>query len=406
MFAGSMTINVVNYVYHLLMGRILGPVNYGVLASLYSIIYIISIVPLSTSMAIVKFISSAKDNSTRSIIYHSINKFVLYLALVLGIIIIFLSPMIARFLKISNFWNVVIIGPTLLFGLITLVNQSTLQGILDFTGFIIPNLVSCLTKLILGLIFIYLGWSVFGAMVGVLIGAILSFLLSLKLISRIIKTQPQKKYNLFPFLKYSLPVLVQAFAFTSFFTIDVILVKHFFPPFEAGLYAALSILGKIIFFAVSPITGAMFPIVAGRYSRGEKYGRILLVAVSGTIVISLGIIILYFLFPNYAIGLLYGKAYLAAKADLVWMGMFLGLYSLAYLLTNYFLSIGKTKIIFFPLIMALIQIVAIWFGHNSLLQVIQISLSTMIVLCLALFLYLGYNLSLCRDKSAVKNFFL
>ena len=39
---------------------------------------------------------------------------------------------------------------------------------------------------------------------------------------------------------------IQALAFTSFFTTDLILVKHFFPPFEAGIYAALSTLGKII----------------------------------------------------------------------------------------------------------------------------------------------------------------
>lgn len=406
MFAGSMAINVINYIYHLLMGRILGPADYGVLASLYSVIYIIGIIPLSASMAIVKFISSAPDNPSRAVIYHAINKFVLYLALAMGILIILLSPLIAGFLKISNFWNVAIIGPILFFSLITLVNQSTLQGVLDFMGYIIPNFVSCLIKLLIGLIFIFLGWSVLGAMAGILIGVFLAYLISLKSITRVIKNYKQGSYNLSPFLKYSLPVLIQAFAFSSIFTIDVILVKHFFPPFEAGLYAALSTLGKIIFFAVSPITGAMFPIIAGRHSRGEKHGRILLTAAGGTIIISLGIILLYFFFPDYAISLLYGKAYLLAKGNLIWIGLFMGFYSLAYLLTNYFLSIGKTKIIFFPLIMALIQIAAIWAGHGSLLQVIQISLSIMVILCLALLLYLGYNLSLCRGKNAVKNFFL
>lgn len=61
MIAGSMAINVVNYIYHLLMGRILGPVDYGTLASVYSLLYIVTIIPTSASVSIVKFISSAKD---------------------------------------------------------------------------------------------------------------------------------------------------------------------------------------------------------------------------------------------------------------------------------------------------------------------------------------------------------
>ena len=59
--AVSMSINLVNYFYHLVFGRILGPVEYGILASLYSILYIVSIVPQSSSFAIVKFVASAKS---------------------------------------------------------------------------------------------------------------------------------------------------------------------------------------------------------------------------------------------------------------------------------------------------------------------------------------------------------
>ena len=61
MVGGSMLSNVVNYLYHLAMGRILGPVDYGILASLFSIFYIIGIVPLSSSVSIVKFVSTAKN---------------------------------------------------------------------------------------------------------------------------------------------------------------------------------------------------------------------------------------------------------------------------------------------------------------------------------------------------------
>src|SRR3989339_705497 len=91
MVGGNMLTNVVNYLYHLVMGRLMGPVEYGVLASLYSILYIISIVPMSTSFAMVKFVSSAKNEKELSSVYLALKKFVFKLALVGMLVVLLLS---------------------------------------------------------------------------------------------------------------------------------------------------------------------------------------------------------------------------------------------------------------------------------------------------------------------------
>ncbi len=375
------------------MGRVLGPVDYGVLASVYSILYIVSIIPSSASISIVKFISSAKDNKEKSEIYIAINRFVIRLALVLSVMMVFLSPFISRFLNISNSSIVLLIAPVLFFSLITLVNVSTSQGVLKFMGVVVPNFVSAVIKLVFGLVLIWIGFSVLGAMWAVVIGALVSYLVSRKMIVAYIDTKANSNnYHLKSFYKYSIPVLIQAFAFTSFFTVDVILVKHFFSPFDAGIYAALSTLGKIVFFASSPITSVMFPIISGRHTKGEKYKKILLASIGATVLISFGVVLIYFLFPNIAIGVLYGKNYLSASSNLVWMGLFIAFYTVSYLLTNFFLSIGKTNVVYIPLIAVFLQIAGIWIWHNSLLVVIQISLAIMIAVCLALWGYLRYNL--------------
>lgn len=391
MIGGSMLVNVVNYVYHLTMGRILGPESYGVLASLFSILYITSIVPGSASLAIVKFISSAKDKRERTSIYNAIKSFILKLSLGAAAAIMVTSPFIASFLNVKDVFSVVLVAPILFFSLITLVNQSTLQGILNFYGVVGPNLISSIGKLLLGVLFVLVGFSVLGAMWGVLLGVVFAYILSVLLIRGNIGSDHKKGFNLKPFFKYSLPVLIQAFAFTSIFTTDVILVKHFFSAYEAGIYAALSTLGKIIFFAASPVTGVMFPVIAGRVSRGERYLKILLISIGLTSLISLGILFIYFLFPTYAITILYGSQYLAAKEGLVWMGLFISFYSLSYVLTNFFLSAGNTKVVILPLSVAVVQIILIWFRHSSYLDVIMISLGLVAFLFLALGLLLGYN---------------
>ena len=101
MFVGNMGSNVVNYVYHLIMGRLLGPVSYGVLASLYSILYMVSIIPSSASVSIVKFVSSAKDNELYSV-YETIRKLIFKLAIVLSLLMLIVSPVVSKFLHIEN----------------------------------------------------------------------------------------------------------------------------------------------------------------------------------------------------------------------------------------------------------------------------------------------------------------
>ncbi len=392
MIGGSMAVNVINYAYHLVVGRMLGPVNYGVLASLFSILYIVAIVPTSTSVAVVKFISSAETDKSAGRIYFAINKLVLIIAFILAIALLFVSPFIASFLHINNVFLVILISPILFFSLITLVNQATSQGLLKFMGFVLPNMASSVIKIVLGVLLIALGYSVLGAMYGVLLGGVLAYFVSLPYIRKLVKSDVGSvDYDIYPFLRYSLPVLLQALAFTSLFTTDIILVKHFLSPFNAGIYAALSTLGKIIFFASSPISSVMFPVVSGRVAKGGKYKKIFWASFGATLFISLFIVSLYYLFPNLAIGVLYGNAYLSASEDLIWMGFFILVYTLAVLLVNFSLSIGRTRVIIFPVVAALSQIVFIWIFHESIKEVIQVSLIVSTLMLLGEAAYLRYN---------------
>jgi len=231
MVGGSMGVNAINYLYHLLMGRLLGPVDYGVLASLYSIIYLLGIVPISASVAIVKFISAARDKKEVYSIYLSLKKLVFYIAAVVSIVLLVSSPVIAKFLNIANFWLVSLLAVVNFFILVVLVNQATAQGLLKFSGSVIPNLISSVVKTLVGIILVILGFSVFGAVVGVVLASALAYFYSVWFIVRHLKKEVVEPYRLNAFLRYSFPVLVQAFAFTSLFTVDVILVKHFLSPF-------------------------------------------------------------------------------------------------------------------------------------------------------------------------------
>lgn len=392
MVGGNMFSNVINYVYQIYFaGRFLGPVGNGQLGSLFAILYIITIVPISTSTAIVKFVSNSRNHNEALFVYRKINTLIFKVALGLSLVLLVLSPVISNFLHVG-ISGVLVVPFVLFFSLVTLVNQATLQGALKFWGNVGPNIVSSIFKLVFGIIFVLLGWYVFGAMVGVFLGVFLAYFYSKYLFNKFTKKlTPKGKFDRGKFLKYSLPVLLHSLAFTSIFTVDVILVKHFFPDTIAGEYVALSTLGKIIYFAASPIAGVMFPLVAGRHGRGEKYFALLISSLLLTVAISLGVVGVYFLIPRLVIGLSYGPKYLDMARYLPWMGLFLCFYTVSYFIMNFFLSIDKVRVVLLPCIFALLQAVLILLYHNDLLTVIQISLFLMIGLFVFLSGFLIYN---------------
>ena len=386
-----MVMNAVNYLYHIIMGRVLGPVDYGTLSSLYSILYLVGIVPTSTSVAIVKFISSVKNDTEVYSIYKALERFILRLSLALSLILLITTPLISNFLQIKDVWSVASVSLILFLILILLLNQATSQGLLKFMGSVGPGLISSVVKLGLGLLLVILGWSVLGAMVGVIFGMFFAYLYSYFFLKKNMQETKIKPFHLGPFFKFALPSLLQALAFTSFFTVDVILAKHFLSPFEAGIYGALSTLGKIIFFAVSPIISTMFPIISGRASRQEEYGNILGLSLLAVVFLGGTVVFLYYLFPELAIGILYGKAYLVATSELFLMGLFVLFYSLSYFWVNFFLSVGDTKIIWVPLAVALVQIPALWKFHQNIREVVTVNLWLGVLLFLVIIGYVGYN---------------
>jgi O-antigen/teichoic acid export membrane protein len=224
-----------------------------------------------------------------------------------------------------------------------------------------------------------LGWQLNGVLFSLILTSIFALLLINFFINKKI-TLPKVKEVKVPWReisKYGLPVLFSNLAQTSFYTSDVLLVKSLFPADQAGLYASLSILGKIVFFASSSIGMVMFPLVAGKKARGENYRRIYLNSFLLVFLVSFGITLVYFLFPKLMVNLLYGSQYLAIAPLLGLFAVFMSFYALVYLTVNFFLAAARTVMIVLPITGAVLQAVLIYFYHSSLRQVVLINIWVM-----------------------------
>ena len=391
LFIGTAVSNFGNYLFHLLMGRMLGPIDYGVLASLISIFYLLSIPVAALVLVIVKYVSALRGEkklATVNYFYRWINRKLLIFGILGFLIFLIFSSWISSFLHLESNVLLILIGLVSFIGIFSSINLAALQGFLRFSWYTIIGIVSVIVKLILAIFLVYLSYRVFGAILAILAGMIVSYVLALFYAKKIIgKKEERQGFNGREVVSYALPVFFSILAFTSLYTTDIVLVRHFLSPQEAGFYAALATLGKIIFFASSPIIMVMFPMVSERHANGKKYINLLSLSLGLVLLACLGISGVYFLFPGLMINILYGSQYLSASPYLWLFAIFLSLYSLSSLLVNFYLSVKKVKVVILPVIAAAAQVVLIFLFHQTISQVVWVSISVLGLLLVALLFY-------------------
>ncbi len=389
MILGSNSTNFLNYLYHLVMIRLLGPNGYGELASLISIIGLIGVIPSSVSLVVIKYVSSAKDEGEVSSLVGYLKNKTLKVSILIFLMVLLISPFINSFLHISKNVYLVFIAISFLFSLPSVLNRAILQGLLKFKEMVLSVLVENSSKLFLGIILVYVGFGVSGAIVGFVLSIIIGWFLT----TLFIKYKKSKQYNpdLKPMILFTIPVIIQAVSTTSLYSSDLILVKHFFSSYEAGLYASISTLGKIIFFATGPISAVMFPLVSKRLSEGANYRKIFMYSFLLTALFAGGLLFIYWLIPQQLISLLGGSSYIQAAYLLGWFGLFISFFTLSSLLINFNLSLGKTKVVIFPLIAAIAQIIMIWLYHQTLFIIVLISIIITALLLVVLLIYSTYG---------------
>src|SRR3989338_288780 len=112
-FIGSLSVAVLNYFYHVFMGRMLGPAEYGVLGSLFAIIYLTTFAGNTFSRVTSKFSAEFKGKKQDIALKYLIKKGLLkvsFYGLISFVIYLSLVPFIAKFMNLDNYTGLIIVG--------------------------------------------------------------------------------------------------------------------------------------------------------------------------------------------------------------------------------------------------------------------------------------------------------
>lgn len=387
LFTGSMTGNILAYLYNIIIGRILEPEYFGVFSSIVAIGYIISVFSATLSLLIAKFsaeyVSKNDMNGIYSIFKYTTNRFLILGGILLGFFVA-TAPLISNFLKIDSVVPILILTVSLVVAFFVAINRGVLQGTLKFLEFSINTNAEMLLRIVISVLFVFIGWKVNGALLGLSLGIIIAYALSFIPIKKMFHNAQREQIDTHLIKKYAVPLFISFLGMTLLYTVDIILVKHYLSDYDTGIYSALSIFGKIIFFASGSIALALFPMAAERNASGKEHKYLLLGSLIIVSVISLLILGVYFFMPRIVVGLFLGKEFLEASPYLMLFGLVMFFYSLINILINYYLSINKTAVSYLPFIFSIILLILIIFFHQSLKEIIYIRIIHMALLLIAI----------------------
>jgi O-antigen/teichoic acid export membrane protein len=393
--SGGILANFFNFLFNLFMSRTLSITDYGILASIISLITFPSLIVTAMNPVIIRFAGDYFVKNEQALLKGLYSKFFTFLAAVgVAIFILFLLfvSQIGDFFHITNNTILIFADIFILFTFLGIVNLSFLQAKLAFGFQVIVNLVSAIIKLVCGVLLVIFGYSVAGAVGALVISAIGGFVISFLPLRFLFHTKAKKpEIHTKEIFAYGIPSALTLFGLISFISSDIILVKHFFDPVQAGQYAGLSLIGRIIFFISAPIGSVMFPIIVQKHSKGVNFSNTFKMAVGLVLLPSLLLTLFYFFFPKFTILFFLKKPdYLTIAPPLGLFGLYMTFYSVLFLFTNFYLSIKKIKIYIPILFGAFLQIILIILYHQSFMQIIMISFVLILLLVIGFLLYYPY----------------
>jgi len=368
-----------SYLYLLVMGRFLGPEAFGILGALFAIFYSVCLIGQALMEAIATNVAEIKARSGESAAVSFFIKLITKLSIIYllpSLILIIASRPVASFFHLTSTGPVILLAISLFTALLLNTLLGLLQGLQKFRQFGITGyLIAQGLKLLTGVIFVWIGWDLMGA-VGALfastaIGTVVGLVLVRKQFTGDAHNPDRHSPRLGPVL---LPALLLALFLSVPASVDVMLVTHYFGGKEAGLYNAVATLGKVIVFLPMAVSLILLPRATERHALEHSTRNILLQSLLLTFILSGGVALIYWVFPDIIVMIFFGEAYLEVGALVSLYAAAMLLFSLNIVLIHYSLAIRNLWLMLLADFITLVEVVAIVLMHQSLSQVIWILL--------------------------------
>jgi O-antigen/teichoic acid export membrane protein len=386
----SLGVSALNLLHNIIMGRLLTPADYGQLTLIITLQLLIGLLPSALQTVVARFTARyhAQDNLALLMALRTAARRIAWgSGIALAVAGILLSPLLVTLFHLEHIWLLI---PNLLVVPLFIamsIDRGLLQG-LDGFWWLSPAYASeAVIRLGVGVLLVLAntGRGLEGAVWAVAESVVVTWLISWLAVRHFratqVESQPVASTERQAWLHLAGVTLMALVGQALITSSDFLLVKNFFSPQDAGLYAAVSVMGRIVYFGALPLTILLVPLIARRQALNEPTRSILYLLIGGGTAACGTLLVISLLFAPAILRLMYGEPYVPAAGLLPAYGLAASLYTLTNLMVSYRIALGRGSESWMPLLAGIIQIIAILMFHETLEQVILVQIVLMAVLC-------------------------
>jgi O-antigen/teichoic acid export membrane protein len=373
MLVAMMLVNLFNFAYNMVMARMLGPAAFGNINAAVTLLLLASCISLAFQLVCAKFVARNHADSAKAAVVHNLLGKAWIASLGLGAVLFLAQKPVATYLNAPSPWIIGLLAIGIAAYAPLGVKRGAMQGVCAFPRLGTNFVLEAGTRFFLGAGLVVAGYGVLGA-----VGAISASVIVACFVPRI---PAQLRVQAGTAEPPSYAEAVQAIVFfvgqVIINNIDILLVKHFFPSDPAGIYAAVSQIGRLLYFASwFGVVNAMFPVAAAASTEHKKTHGIALplLLVLG---LSLIFIVVAALFPHLIMGVIFGSRFIEIGWLLALYAIATGLYSLSVVFIAYEMSRRIANTGWLQLIFSGALVLGIGLFHQSLHQVIMVRIVLM-----------------------------
>ncbi|HEY1902271.1 MAG TPA: lipopolysaccharide biosynthesis protein [Terracidiphilus sp.] len=387
LLSGSGLTTVINLAYNIVVARFLGPKGFGHATVVYTILTLVSAVTLSFQIISAKVVAQQSSPEGKAAVYRGFHRAAWGCGLLVALILFLFQKGIADYLNLPSSVLVALLAIGAAFYVPLGSRRGYIQGTYGFRRLAINLVTEGAFRLGGSLLLILLGMGVEGVIAANSAAVAIAYL---TIAPELAGREPNPLRFAYAFRETSYAMIFFA-GQVLINNCDIVLVKHFFSAREAGLYAAVAMVGRVIFAFSSSVVNSMFPLVAGTREDERKDLRVIatsLLLVLGTgSILALGLSIApawiwtSFFGSGFAIAGKYNLPYLLALYAITTI-----IYSLSVVIITFEMSYKIANTSWVQFVFSGVVIAGICFFHSSLREVIfvQLILMAVLLICVAL----------------------
>lgn len=371
MLAGSAFVSLANFGYNISVAHLLGPSDFSHAAAAVTLLMLASCINLAFQLVSAKLIARGPSMGAKAAVYQSMMKRAWFVGAALTGAMFVLRGPIASYLRLTDVHLIDVLALGMLFYIPLGVRRGAMQGLCQFVRLSANLTAEAVVKLIGAVVFMIVGGGVFGAVGAISLSVFVAFLLPAG--DRELRGDVHAGFDA-SFME-GMQAIIFFIGQVIINNVDILMVKHYFAAEDAGIYAAVALVGRLLYFATWSVTSAMFPVSAGARVERESR-RVLVVPIMFVVALSSIFVVFLAAFPNLVIHVLFGSGF---HRDNINMGQLLtmnaiatGVYALAVVLIAYEMSRRIANTGWFQLVVSVAVMGGVAVYHDSLLQVIVV----------------------------------